>query len=146
VDTQHLLEGILAEGTSDAAHILAETGVTAYREPHRHPAAGLAAPWAGLAGERLPAVLELASEWRATGTMTVRQAAVTATLHFLFGHLFHAVRGAQTGDEAVIAALAAGTDAEVDFDAGSKLPGNESVILSVPDLIKVAQESGPPKR
>ncbi|MBJ7602641.1 MAG: DUF4388 domain-containing protein [Candidatus Dormibacteraeota bacterium] len=84
---------------------------------------------------RLRRLLEAAQNERATGTLTLRQDGQQATsLYFLFGHLFHAVGGGGAGDDAVVQALA-WSSGEFDFDAKAKLPPDESVRASIPDLI-----------
>lgn len=98
----------------------------------------------------LRSLLESAQSERATGTLTVRSdGAPASTLYFLFGHLFHATaaQGA-TGDGAVIQAL--GTQGgDFDFDARAKLPADETVRGSIPELLDRAaqaqQEADPPE-
>jgi hypothetical protein len=55
----------------------------------------------------------------------------------LFGHLFHAVGESGSGDDAVLHALdwSAG---EFDFDAKAKLPADETVRSSIPELLERA--------
>nr|MDQ6900291.1 DUF4388 domain-containing protein [Candidatus Dormibacteraeota bacterium] len=84
---------------------------------------------------RLRRLLEAAQNERATGTLTLRQDGQQPTsLYFLFGHLFHAVGAGGAGDDAVVHALA-WSSGEFDFDAKAKLPPDESVRASIPDLI-----------
>lgn len=84
---------------------------------------------------RLRRLLEAAQNERATGTLTLREDGQQPTsLYFLFGHLFHAVGSGGAGDDAVVRALAS-SSGEFDFDAKAKLPPDESVRASIPDLI-----------
>jgi Domain of unknown function (DUF4388) len=94
-----------------------------------------------LTDTNLRSLLEVAQAERATGTLTLRQnGAHATTLYFLFGHLFHAVGDAGSGDDAVLSALnwSAG---EFDFDAKAKLPADETVRSSIPELL---ERSGSP--
>lgn len=89
----------------------------------------------------LRTLLESAQSERATGTLTVRSdGAPASTLFFLFGHLFHAT-GADglSGDDAVVKALGA-PGGEFDFDARAKLPPDETVRGSVPELLDRASQ------
>src|SRR5919202_7104041 len=86
----------------------------------------------------LRSLLEVAQAERATGTLTLRQnGSQPTTLYFLFGHLFHAVGESGSGDEAVLQALnwSAG---DFDFDAKAKLPADETVRSSIPELLERA--------
>jgi hypothetical protein len=88
----------------------------------------------------LRSLLESAQSERATGTLTVRSDGTPSTLYFLFGHLFHATGGdGATGDEAVVKALAA-QGGEFDFDARAKLPADETVRGSIPELLDRASQ------
>jgi len=88
-----------------------------------------------LAETNVRSLLEAAQAERATGTLTLRQNGSSATtLYFLFGHLFHATGEGAAGDDAVVTALAWG-DGEFDFDAKAKLPADETVRSSIPELI-----------
>ncbi|MGH7776000.1 MAG: DUF4388 domain-containing protein, partial [Candidatus Dormibacterales bacterium] len=89
----------------------------------------------------LRSLLESAQTERATGTLSVEDADRACTLYFLFGHLFHADDGASSGDRAVLGALGWG-EGEFSFDAKAKLPADETVRSSIPDLIQLA-DSGP---
>src|SRR3979411_2520085 len=87
-----------------------------------------------LTDTNLRSLLEVAQAERATGTLTLRQnGSRSTTLYFLFGHLFHAVGESGSGDDAVLHALdwSAG---EFDFDAKAKLPADETVRSSIPQL------------
>ncbi|MHB8331681.1 MAG: DUF4388 domain-containing protein, partial [Candidatus Dormibacteria bacterium] len=50
-------------------------------------------------------LLQTMQQERATGTLVVESGGQTCSLHFLFGHLFHAVGDSQEGDQAVLSAL-----------------------------------------
>ena len=89
-----------------------------------------------LTDTNLRSLLEVAQAERATGTLTLRQnGSRSTTLYFLFGHLFHAVGESGSGDDAVLHALdwSAG---EFDFDAKAKLPADETVRSSIPELLE----------
>lgn len=90
----------------------------------------------------LRSLLESAQSERATGTLTVRtEGAAASTLYFLFGHLFHATSAdGATGDEAVVNALGAQAG-DFDFDARAKLPADETVRGSIPELLDRASQA-----
>jgi uncharacterized protein DUF4388 len=97
-----------------------------------------------LTDTNLRSLLEVAQAERATGTLTLRQnGAQSTTLYFLFGHLFHAVGESGAGDDAVLHALdwSAG---EFDFDAKAKLPADETVRSSIPELLERANGDSRP--
>src|SRR5262252_5427632 len=95
-----------------------------------------------LAETNVKSLLEAAQAERATGTLTLRQNGSGATtLYFLFGHLFHAVGEGAAGDDAVVTALA-WADGDFDFDAKAKLPADETVRSSIPELIERASSNG----
>jgi hypothetical protein len=100
-----------------------------------------------LTDTNLRSLLEVAQAERATGTLTLRQnGSHSTTLYFLFGHLFHAVGESGSGDDAVVHALnwSAG---EFDFDAKAKLPADETVRSSIPELLERAGgDSAPASR
>ena len=89
----------------------------------------------------LRTLLEGAQSERATGTLTVRNDGQSYTLYFLFGHLFHANGEGAVGDEAVVNALRC-HDGEFFFDAKAKLPADETVKSSIPELVSTAGENG----
>ena len=95
-----------------------------------------------LAETSLKTLLETAQGERSTGTLTVRNGnGKSASLYFLFGHLFHAQSDGTAGDAAVVNALSwPGGDFE--FDAKAKLPSDETVKAGIPELVQAA-ESGP---
>jgi len=95
-----------------------------------------------LAETNVRSLLEAAQAERATGTLTLRQNGASATtLYFLFGHLFHAVGDGAAGDDAVVSALA-WAEGDFDFDAKAKLPADETVRSSIPELIERASANG----
>ena len=63
---------------------------------------------------------------RETGTLQVTAGGQTGSLYFLFGHLFHAVCGTQTGEAAVRECLA-WHDVRYAFDKGPPLPTVETI-------------------
>lgn len=89
----------------------------------------------------LRSLLEGAQSERATGTLTVNNDGESYTLYFLFGHLFHANGEGAIGDEAVVGALRC-HDGEYSFDAKAKLPADETVKSSIPELVSHAGENG----
>ena len=99
-----------------------------------------------LTDTNLRSLLEVAQTERATGTLTLRQnGARSTTLYFLFGHLFHAMGDPGSGDDVVLHALdwSAG---EFDFDAKAKLPADETVRSSIPELLERAGGPAPQPR
>ena len=95
-----------------------------------------------LAETNVKSLLEAAQAERATGTLTLRQNSSGATtLYFLFGHLFHAVGDGAAGDDAVVTALS-WSEGEFDFDAKAKLPADETVHSSIPELIERSSVNG----
>ena len=94
-----------------------------------------------LAETSLRNLLEAAQGERSTGTLTVRSGSgKSASLYFLFGHLFHAQSDGMAGDAAVVSALGWG-GGEYEFDAKAKLPSDETVKAGIPELVQAA-ESG----
>jgi uncharacterized protein DUF4388 len=89
-----------------------------------------------LAESSLRSLLESAQAERATGTLSVRTNGShdSTTLYFLFGHLFHATGEGTYGDDAVMSALG-WSAGDFDFDARAKLPADETVKSSIPELI-----------
>jgi hypothetical protein len=95
-----------------------------------------------LAETNVRSLLEAAQAERATGTLTLRHnGAGATTLYFLFGHLFHATGEGAAGDDAVVSALGWG-EGEFDFDAKAKLPADETVRSSIPELIERNPSNG----
>ncbi len=92
-----------------------------------------------LAETSLKSLLEAAQGERSTGTLTIRNGSgKSASLYFLFGHLFHAQSDGVAGDEAVVSALAWGKG-EFEFDAKAKLPSDETVKAGIPELVQAAE-------
>ena len=90
----------------------------------------------------LRSLLEGAQAERATGTLTVKNEGGGAyTLYFLFGHLFHAIGEGANGDDAVLGALR-WHDGDFAFDAKAKLPADETVKSSIPELVNAAGDNG----
>ena len=89
----------------------------------------------------LRVLLEGAQSERATGTLTVRNDGQSYTLYFLFGHLFHASGEGATGDDAVLGALR-WNDGEFAFDPKAKLPADETVKMSVAELVAQSGDNG----
>jgi hypothetical protein len=92
----------------------------------------------------LRSLLETAQGERSTGTLTVRNGnGQSASLYFLFGHLFHAQGDGTAGDDAVVNALH-WTRGDFEFDAKAKLPADETVKAGISELVHAAQ--GPAKQ
>ena len=92
-----------------------------------------------LAETPLSSILESAQGERSTGTLNVRNGnGQSASLYFLFGHLFHAQSDGKSGDEAVVNALH-WTRGDFDFDAKAKLPSDETVKSGIPELVHAAE-------
>ena len=91
-----------------------------------------------LADTTLRSLLESAQGERSTGTLIVRNGnGESASLYFLFGHLFHAQGNGKSGDEAVVHALH-WTRGDFEFDAKAKLPADETVKAGIPELVHAA--------
>jgi Domain of unknown function (DUF4388) len=91
-----------------------------------------------LADVPLRSLLEAAQGERSTGTLTVRNGnGQSASLYFLFGHLFHAQSDGKAGDDAVVTALH-WTRGDFEFDAKAKLPADESVKAGITELVQNA--------
>ena len=89
----------------------------------------------------LRSLLEGAQAERATGTLTVKSDEEAYTLYFLFGHLFHATGEGASGDDAVLGALRQ-HEGDFAFDAKAKLPADETVKSSIPELVNAAGDNG----
>jgi len=63
---------------------------------------------------------------RQSGTLHVTASDRTASVYFLFGHLFHATSGALTGEPALQECLS-WTDFSYTFDSKAKLPTDETI-------------------
>lgn len=94
-----------------------------------------------LAETSLKSLLEAAQGERSTGTLTVRNGSgKSASLYFLFGHLFHAQSDGMAGDDAVVSALT-WNGGEFEFDPKAKLPSDETVKAAIPDLVQAAESA-----
>ena len=97
-----------------------------------------------LAETPLRSILESAQGERSTGTLVVRNGnGESASLYFLFGHLFHAQGNGKSGDDAVVSALH-WTRGDFEFDAKAKLPSDETVKAGIPELVHAADSSPKP--
>jgi hypothetical protein len=74
----------------------------------------------------LAEVLRSAEERRLTGTLTVRSGTRTAVVYFIFGHGYHAVYDALTG-EPVVRECLGWSDISTAFDKTAKLPTVETI-------------------
>ena len=93
----------------------------------------------------LRSLLETAQGERSTGTLTVRNGnGQSASLYFLFGHLFHAQSDGKAGDDAVVNALH-WTKGDFEFDAKAKLPADESVKSGISELVQTAESAPHPQ-
>lgn len=81
-------------------------------------------------------LLQTMQQERATGTLSLASNGSQCSLHFLFGHLFHAVGGGADGESAVIDALG-WRDGEYSFNPRAKLPPEETINSSTEDLVAV---------
>jgi hypothetical protein len=81
-------------------------------------------------------LLQTMQQERATGTLSLASNGNKVDLHFLFGHLFHAVGGGSEGEPAVIDALS-WQDGEYNFNPRAKLPPEETINSSTEDLLTV---------
>ena len=91
-----------------------------------------------LAENPLRTLLESAQGERSTGTLTVHNGnGESASLYFLFGHLFHAQANGRSGDEVVVNALH-WTRGDFEFDPKQKLPSDETVKAGIPELVRAA--------
>jgi len=75
---------------------------------------------------------------RATGTLALENGADSASLYFLFGHLFHASGPGGQGEDVVIDALG-WWDGSYQFDPRAKLPAEETIKASPAELIAAAE-------
>jgi hypothetical protein len=92
----------------------------------------------------LRSLLESAQGERSTGTLIVRNGnGESASLYFLFGHLFHAQANGKSGDEAVVNVLH-WTRGDFEFDAKAKLPADETVKAGIPELVNAAETAPKP--
>jgi len=88
-----------------------------------------------LAETSLKSLLEAAQGERSTGTLTIRNGSgKSASLYFLFGHLFHAICGTQTGEAAVRECLA-WHDVSYAFDQKPPLPTDETIERPLDEIL-----------
>ncbi|HVB53260.1 MAG TPA: DUF4388 domain-containing protein [Candidatus Acidoferrales bacterium] len=90
-------------------------------------------------------LLQTMQQERATGTLSLASNGSQCSLHFLFGHLFHAVGGEAEGEPAVVDALS-WRDGEYSFNPRAKLPPEETINSSTEDLValwRAGRESHP---
>jgi hypothetical protein len=81
-------------------------------------------------------LLQTMQQERATGTLSLASNGNKVDLHFLFGHLFHAVGSGSDGEPAVIDALS-WQDGEYNFNPRAKLPPEETINSSTEDLLTI---------
>ncbi|MGH7611893.1 MAG: DUF4388 domain-containing protein [Candidatus Dormibacteria bacterium] len=79
-------------------------------------------------------LLQTMQQERATGTLSLASDGHQCALHFLFGHLFHAVGADTEGERAVIAVLG-WQDGDYNFNPRAKLPPEETISSSTEDLL-----------
>ncbi|HUY56993.1 MAG TPA: DUF4388 domain-containing protein [Candidatus Micrarchaeaceae archaeon] len=79
-------------------------------------------------------LLQTMQQERATGTLSLTSNGSQCSLHFLFGHLFHAVGGEADGEPAVLDVLGWG-EGEYSFNPRAKLPPEETINSSTEDLL-----------
>jgi hypothetical protein len=79
---------------------------------------------------------------RATGALSLESESDTASLYFLFGHLFHAQSPNGQGEDVVINALA-WQEGHYRFDPRAKLPPEETIKSSPGELIAEAERRSP---
>jgi len=90
----------------------------------------------------LASLLQTMQTERATGALALESESDTASLYFLFGHLFHAAGPAGQGEDVVINALT-WHDGSFRFDPRAKLPPEETIKASPSELIAEAERRGP---
>lgn len=71
---------------------------------------------------------------RATGTLSLESEGHTCALHFLFGHLFHAIGDGEEGESAVLSVLG-WKEGAYTFNPRAKLPPEETINSSTEDLV-----------
>ena len=82
----------------------------------------------------LEGILESVQKERATGTLHMNGSKGSATLYFLFGHLFHAVDAEHQGEPVVYDVLD-WQDGDFTFDSKAKLPAEETIKIPTAELI-----------
>jgi uncharacterized protein DUF4388 len=101
-------------------------------QPERKPARTEHASFAERTS--LPEVLRSVQARRLTGTLTATTGGSTARLYFLFGHLFHAVNGALSGETAV-RDCAGWHDVEYTVDELTPLPAAKTIERPVDEIL-----------
>jgi len=91
----------------------------------------------------LATLLQSMQAERATGTLTIDNGGDSASLYFLFGHLFHASGPGGQGEEVVIDALG-WEDGSYQFDPRAKLPAEETIKASPAELIAASESRHAP--
>ena len=86
----------------------------------------------------LSTLLQTMQSERATGTLALEHGDESASLYFLFGHLFHASGPSGQGEDVVISALG-WDDGNYQFDPRAKLPAEETIKSSPAELLNAAQ-------
>jgi hypothetical protein len=86
----------------------------------------------------LSTLLQTMQSERATGTLAIEHGDESASLYFLFGHLFHASGPSGQGEDVVIGALG-WDDGNYQFDPRAKLPAEETIKSSPAELLNAAQ-------
>lgn len=79
-------------------------------------------------------LLQTMQQDRATGTLSIESGGHSCALHFLFGHLFHAVSDSGDGEGAVLSALG-WSRGEYTFNPRAKLPPEETINSSTEELV-----------
>ncbi len=80
-------------------------------------------------------LLQTMQQDRATGTLLLENGSSQCSLHFLFGHLFHATGEGGEGEGAVMTALGWSSGAYT-FNPRAKLPPEETINSSTDDLLR----------
>ncbi len=90
----------------------------------------------------LASLLQTMQVERATGSLSLESESDSASLYFLFGHLFHAQSPNSQGEDVVINALA-WPEGRYRFDPRAKLPPEETIKSSPGELIAEAERRTP---
>ena len=80
-------------------------------------------------------LLQTMQQDRATGTLVLESGAQQCSLHFLFGHLFHATGEGAEGEDAVMTALG-WSSGNYNFNPRAKLPPEETINSTTDDLLR----------
>ena len=91
---------------------------------------------------RLASLLQTMQTERATGALALESQSGTASLYFLFGHLFHAAGPSGQGEDVVLQALS-WHEGSFRFDPRAKLPPEETIKSSPSELIAEADRRAP---